>query len=172
MYSKNDYRYYREHRLMHSEDFLAHYGVKGMKWRKHKQSSYDPNSQTWTHNTVYTNDLGKGIVIGRIDRPYTGETGIAITRVNRNKKAKTNPTYNKIGRISSTNLGNAKTTYIDTTTKKKRKKAARRVASKIIGAGAQLSRAAGEWGVLDGYLSVMKKRSARNKFVNRGGSNV
>lgn len=36
MYSKNDFRYYRENRLTHSDDFLAHYGVKGMKWRKHK----------------------------------------------------------------------------------------------------------------------------------------
>lgn len=36
MYSKNDYRYYLEHRLEESDDYLAHYGVKGMKWRKHK----------------------------------------------------------------------------------------------------------------------------------------
>ena len=36
MYSKNDYRYYLEDQLIHSDDFLAHYGVKGMKWKKHK----------------------------------------------------------------------------------------------------------------------------------------
>lgn len=36
MYSKNDFRYYRENRLMHSDDFLAHYGVKGMKWKVRK----------------------------------------------------------------------------------------------------------------------------------------
>lgn len=36
MYSKNDYRYYLEHRLEESDDYLAHYGVKGMKWKKHK----------------------------------------------------------------------------------------------------------------------------------------
>ena len=52
MYSKNDYRYYLEHRLAESDDYLAHYGVKGMKWRKHKanrtdgtdwiRSAYDP----------------------------------------------------------------------------------------------------------------------------------
>ena len=34
MYSKNDYRYYLEHRLAESDDYLAHYGVKGMKWKK------------------------------------------------------------------------------------------------------------------------------------------
>lgn len=35
MYSKNDYRYYLEHR-MREENYLAHYGVKGMKWNKRK----------------------------------------------------------------------------------------------------------------------------------------
>lgn len=46
MYSKNDYRYYLENQLAHSDDFLAHYGVKGMKWRKRKgsdQTSVDVN---------------------------------------------------------------------------------------------------------------------------------
>lgn len=32
MYSKNDYRYYLEHQLLVSDDYLAHYGVLGMKW--------------------------------------------------------------------------------------------------------------------------------------------
>lgn len=36
MYSKNDYRYYLEDQLYHSDDFLAHYGIKGMKWKQHK----------------------------------------------------------------------------------------------------------------------------------------
>ena len=36
MYSKNDYRYYLEHRLAESNDHLAHYGVKGMKWHKRR----------------------------------------------------------------------------------------------------------------------------------------
>ena len=35
MYSKNDYRYYLEHRMA-EENYLAHYGVKGMKWKIHK----------------------------------------------------------------------------------------------------------------------------------------
>ena len=39
MYSKNDYRYYLENQLIHSDDFLAHYGVKGMKWKHHKKLS-------------------------------------------------------------------------------------------------------------------------------------
>lgn len=36
MYSKNDYRYYLENQLIRSDDYLAHYGVKGMKWKQHK----------------------------------------------------------------------------------------------------------------------------------------
>lgn len=41
MYSKNDYRYYLEHQLEKSDDYLAHYGVKGMKWKKHKNGGRD-----------------------------------------------------------------------------------------------------------------------------------
>ena len=37
MYSKNDYRYYLENQLTHSDDFLAHYGVRGMKWKHRKK---------------------------------------------------------------------------------------------------------------------------------------
>ena len=37
MYSKNDYRYYLEHRMA-EENYLAHYGIRGMKWRKRKAS--------------------------------------------------------------------------------------------------------------------------------------
>lgn len=40
MYSKNDYRYYLEHRMA-EENYLAHYGVKGMKWKHKKNSSGD-----------------------------------------------------------------------------------------------------------------------------------
>ena len=32
MYSRNDYRYYLERQCMMSDDYLAHYGVMGMKW--------------------------------------------------------------------------------------------------------------------------------------------
>ena len=47
MYSKNDYRYYLENQLMHSDDFLAHYGVKGMKWRKHLKRAAIPKDLTY-----------------------------------------------------------------------------------------------------------------------------
>ena len=48
MYSKNDYRYYLEHRLAESDDYLAHYGVKGMKWKNRKDSSYRMESTLLT----------------------------------------------------------------------------------------------------------------------------
>lgn len=48
MYSKNDYRFYLENQLIHSDDFLAHYGVKGMKWKKHLKSRYDVYEKNYT----------------------------------------------------------------------------------------------------------------------------
>ena len=50
MHSRNDYRYYLEHQLMMSGDFLAHYGVKGMKW--HKKKAYDESTDTNTYMTL------------------------------------------------------------------------------------------------------------------------
>ena len=47
MYSKNDYRYYLEHQLMCSDDFLAHYGVKGMKWKQHLKKKFDQNFEVY-----------------------------------------------------------------------------------------------------------------------------
>lgn len=44
MYSKNDYRYYLEHRMA-EENYLAHYGVPGMKWKHRKNSSGDLDFQ-------------------------------------------------------------------------------------------------------------------------------
>ena len=51
MYSKNDYRYYLEHRLEESDDYLAHYGVKGMKWHKHKSGVKDWLKRQFSLNT-------------------------------------------------------------------------------------------------------------------------
>lgn len=54
MYSKNDYRYYLEDQLMHSDDFLAHYGVKGMKWKQHIARTADNyfDAQYRKHNSA------------------------------------------------------------------------------------------------------------------------
>ena len=52
MYSKNDYRNYLEHRLAESDDFLMHWGVKGMKWRHHIRKAVEPYSSL-VGSTVY-----------------------------------------------------------------------------------------------------------------------
>lgn len=66
MYSKNDYRYYLEHRLEESDDYLAHHGVKGMKWKKRKAEPPKPGDlatgqyQLTGYNGVsYRNDVNK-----------------------------------------------------------------------------------------------------------------
>ena len=48
MYSKNDYRYYLEDQLMHSDDYLAHYGVKGMKWKQHLKKKFNDNYDVYS----------------------------------------------------------------------------------------------------------------------------
>lgn len=55
MYGKNDYRDYLEHRLAESDDFLAHYGVKGMKWRKRKNTTMALDQERGMKRTA---DLG------------------------------------------------------------------------------------------------------------------
>lgn len=52
MYSKNDYRYYLENQLVHSDDFLAHYGVKGMKWKQHVKKGIQTGSNTTANIAV------------------------------------------------------------------------------------------------------------------------
>lgn len=64
MYSKNDYRYYLEHRLAESDDYLAHYGVKGMKWKHHLKKAvnsigdfiHPKPTVTFEEPTVYSNN--------------------------------------------------------------------------------------------------------------------
>lgn len=56
MYSKNDYRYYLERQCMESDDFLMHYGVKGMKWKKHKYAGVSGWLSAKGHNAY----LGRG----------------------------------------------------------------------------------------------------------------
>lgn len=61
MYSKNDYRYYLEQRLMQSNDFLAHYGIKGMKWKNHKLKNLIDNYKKKNNVTgsIFDRDMWK-----------------------------------------------------------------------------------------------------------------
>jgi len=61
MYSKNDYRYYLENQLVHSNDFLVHYGVKGMKWKQHKAAPA-------LNNAVFNNPEAVKTVLAEQDR--------------------------------------------------------------------------------------------------------
>lgn len=74
MYSKNDYRYYLENQLAHSDDFLAHYGVRGMKWRKRKgpdQTVADDQLRGMKRTRdIDVRRLGNAIVYGS-QAPYT-----------------------------------------------------------------------------------------------------
>lgn len=56
MYSKNDYRYYLENQLIRSDDHLAHYGVKGMKWKQHKKTT-EPVDFTIMRGTDLTTSI-------------------------------------------------------------------------------------------------------------------
>lgn len=115
MYSRNDYRYYLEHRLAESDDYLAHYGVKGMKWKKHKQSSELRN-----YNDRYVTDLrvSPKHSLENISRSLPGlaEDAAHNTKVKSSKKYKLQQKLKKVKRgakelASPPKIGHE--TYID-----------------------------------------------------------
>ena len=85
MYSKNDYRYYLENQLMHSDDFLSHYGVKGMKWRKRKKTRYDDR----IHDPKLSGEARKNS--GKVSVSYDREYGaLKVSAKGNNRKMKGN----------------------------------------------------------------------------------
>lgn len=50
MYSRNDYRYYLQRQLMASDDYLAHYGVLGMRWGVRNDNRISKLSSKHTKN--------------------------------------------------------------------------------------------------------------------------
>ena len=134
MYSKNDYRYYLENQLMHSDDYLAHYGVKGMKWKQHKVGVKinEPweNGSKRSYIEFNKQSLGPNAPKGAY---YSDKIGI-IT----NKKKKTVSAFNttnqkyfkddekytkkKRGRLTSEYAEDGSTHTLDLSKKKKRKK--------------------------------------------------
>ena len=106
MYSKNDYRYYLEHRLAQSDDFLAHYGIKGMKWKKKKGGSDAIEKLKRLHREnqfeVYENGnkllkkADKRTKDNVIDQQYKGmrrtrRTNVRAEQEHRNKRTTTKP---------------------------------------------------------------------------------
>lgn len=65
MYSKNDYRYYLENRLIHSDDYLAHYGVKGMKWKQHKNGPIEFDTIKSFNNDGTSKTIGGRMYYGK-----------------------------------------------------------------------------------------------------------
>lgn len=85
MYSKNDYRYYLEHRLAESDDYLAHYGVKGMKWKKHLKRAMVPNDLTFEKKAYKWGDnTAKGVRLD-FDKHNGWSNGVGV-ELQKNKK--------------------------------------------------------------------------------------
>lgn len=60
MYSNNDFRYYK------GGSYLAHYGTKGMKWKK-KKSQWDPKNRPVARKKTPYYSNGKDPAAGRND---------------------------------------------------------------------------------------------------------
>ena len=135
MYSKNDYRYYLENQLMHSEDYLAHYGVKGMKWKQHLKKNYrvynisgergvygGPNGQVKTGSYKFKD---RGIVSKKNPSRYISVGEKKYSNGKKTKDLYFSPTkkehYLKKGRLEVNTGEEGSHVSIDVTKKKKKK---------------------------------------------------
>lgn len=131
MYSKNDYRYYRENRLLYSDDFLAHYGVKGMKWGK-KKVTFEKRTDSYSGAKDYRIDFNKhehwsdGIGIRYDNGKKTGKKSLSVYNTTRTKWDKKNDDYvyenKKKGRFSKQRAEDGVEYSIDLSKRKKKKK--------------------------------------------------
>ena len=142
MYSKNDYRYYLENQLMHSDDILAHYGVKGMKWKHHKSPIGVKINEDWGDGTkrsyVEFNKapLGpnapKGAYqsdkIGVIRRKTKNENSISVFNTTNKKFWKDDEKYSikKRGRLTSSYAEDGSEHTLDLKKNRSKKKKANR----------------------------------------------
>ena len=162
MYSKNDYRYYLENQLMHSDDFLAHYGVKGMKWKKHLKRAAIPKDLTFERRTDpfnnnvknYRLDFDKhygkdgkrewseGVGIRTLHDKKTGErkiTAYNTRRVKLDKDGYAKTESKNLGRLSKSRAEDGVEYTVDLTSRKNRKKLKKRELGRTIGEGAYWS---------------------------------
>ena len=125
MYSKNDYRYYLENQLIHSDDYLAHYGVKGMKWKQHKKQ-YDVYSINGRRDYSGYNYREAGIESRTNPNKYLSVGSRKYDSGKKTVDIYTGPSKKersiKKGRISIDTGSEGSHISIDTTKKKKSKK--------------------------------------------------
>ena len=134
MYSKNDYRYYLEHRLSESDDYLAHYGVKGMKWKQHKkrdvtfEKRIDPTTGTRDYRIDFNKHKNWSDGIGVRVTPknkYTNRS-ISVYNTTRTKWDKKNDDYvyehKKKGRLTKERAEDGVSYTLDLSKKKRKKK--------------------------------------------------
>lgn len=152
MYSRNDYRYYLEHRLEKSNDFLAHYGVKGMRKGQHLpqvlaklraqanlKQRFNDNYRTYSSSGQFESDGGykwkergieskkayKYISIG--SRKYKNGTRTKDLYFTPTKK----PHYKRIGRLRLSSGEEGSRISLDVSSKKRYQKNNRREAASI-----------------------------------------
>lgn len=137
MYSKNDYRYYLEHRMA-EENYLAHYGVKGMKWHKHK------NGDRGLLYKLFGEDIDRkaqsvfGGESSRNRTKHVRDTGKKINNIVINSIKEQNKPVNKLKKklkpknqkVEVTDLKNEKTGEVYKSSKKKVKKSKNPLAPK------------------------------------------
>lgn len=177
MYSKNDYRYYLENQLMHSDDFLAHYGVKGMKWKKHLKAGSVPKDLTYEKrkfdigNTEYKDyrldfdkhydkdgsrswSEGVGVRVSR-DKD-SGERKLSLyntKRVKLDKDGYAKYEHKKKGRFEKTRAEDGVSYDVDLTKRKDRKKVKKKHAIQ--------DTSFGEWQTTNIAKSALKKSSKK-----------
>lgn len=132
MYSKNDYRYYLEHRMA-EENYLAHYGVKGMKWKHRKNDvTFEKNIDSTTGRRDYRIDFNKhdgwsdGIGIRYTPKNKYTNRSLSVYDTTRTKWDKKNDDYvyenKKRGRLSKTRAEDGVEYELDLSSRKKNKK--------------------------------------------------
>lgn len=127
MYSKNDYRYYLEHRMA-EENYLAHYGVKGMKWKVHKNRIV--RNEDWGDGTrrSYYQLNGKpgsyGDKVGIIKTNNREERSISAFNTKNKKYFRDGEKYTKkkLGRLSVEYAEDGAQYKLDLSSNKQRKK--------------------------------------------------
>ena len=131
MYSKNDYRYYLEDQLIHSDDFLAHYGVKGMKWKQHLKKKFDQNFNVYKDSKSFDYRGGVSTKYAGIESKKHPSRYLEVSKSKyKNGGRETNiyfsPTkkehYKRLGRARLNTSEEGSVISIDTSKKKRYKK--------------------------------------------------